>query len=77
MPTYALVHFPEIDKAKINELRYEYDPHKDLIDVHITVVFSAQVDQDALVRHIEEILTGWTPFTVRLKGLFLSEPTIV
>ena len=72
MPTYALVHFPEIDKAKIKELRDDYDPFNDMIDVHITIVFPVHVDQDALVRHIEELLAGWAPFTIHLRGLFLS-----
>ncbi len=72
MPTYALVHFPEIDRAKINELRDEYDPYKNLIDVHITIVFPVQVDQDALVRHIENVLSGWKPFHIHLNGLVLS-----
>jgi len=52
--------------------RDEYDPYKDLIDVHITIVFPDQVDEQALIEHIEEILAGWTPFTICLKGLFLS-----
>ena len=28
MPTYALVHFPDIDKAKTKELRDEYHPYR-------------------------------------------------
>jgi 2'-5' RNA ligase len=72
MPTYALVHFPQIDTTSINELRDQYDPYKDLIDVHITVVFPVQVDERALIEHISEILAGWRPFTMRLKGLHLS-----
>jgi 2'-5' RNA ligase len=72
MPTHAVVHFPDIDKSKINELRDEYDPYKDLIDVHITVVFPVQVDKQALIEHTSKILAGWAPFTIRLKGLHLS-----
>lgn len=72
MPTHALVHFPNIDKTKINELRDEYDPYKDLIDVHIAIVFPLDVDRQALENHIARVLAGWTPFTVHLKGLHLS-----
>ena len=72
MPTYALVHFPDIDKTKINELRDEHDPYKDLIDVHITIVFPVDVERQALENHIAEILVGWTPFAIHLKGLHLS-----
>ena len=72
MPTYALVHFPDIDETKINELRDEYDPYKDLIDLHITIIFPVVVEREVLERHISEILAGWSPFTIRLKGLHLS-----
>jgi 2'-5' RNA ligase len=72
MPTHALVHSPNIDTTGINALREEYDPYKDLIDVHITVVFAVQVDKQALIEYISEILAGWTPLTIHLKGLHLS-----
>jgi 2'-5' RNA ligase len=72
MTAYALIHFPDIDRTKINELRDEYDPFKDLIDVHITIVFPVDVERLALENHIAEILAGWTPFTVHLKGLQFS-----
>jgi len=72
MPTHALVHFPSIDTTGINAIRDEYDPYKDLIDVHITIVFPVQVDEQALIDHTSEILAGWSPFTIRLKGLHLS-----
>ena len=72
MPARAVVHFPNIDKTRINELRDEYDPYRGLIDVHITIVFPVRVGEQALVEHIEKILEGWCPFEVRLKGLLLS-----
>lgn len=72
MPTHALVHFPKIDTTAINALRDEYDPYRDLIDVHITIVFPVQVERHLLEKHISEILTGWSPFAIRLKGLHLS-----
>jgi len=72
MPAHAVVHFPNIDKTRINELRDEYDPYRGLIDVHITIVFPVRVDEQALVEHIEKTLECWRPFEVRLKGLLLS-----
>jgi 2'-5' RNA ligase len=72
MPTHALVHFPNIDTTHINAFRDEYDPYKDLIDAHITIVFPVQVERKPLESHISEILSDWRPFTIRLKGLYLS-----
>jgi 2'-5' RNA ligase len=72
MPAHALVHFPNIDTTGINALRDDYDPYRDLIDVHITIVFPVQVGRQALIEHILEILAGWSPFTIRLKGLHFS-----
>jgi len=72
MTAYALVHFPDIDRTRINELRDEYDPYRDLIDVHITVVFPLPADEQALSEHIESVLRRWSPFTIRLTGLVLS-----
>jgi hypothetical protein len=65
--------FPNIDTTGINELRDEYDPYENLIDVHITIAFPVQVDKQALIKHISEILgVGWSPFTVQRTGLHLS-----
>ena len=50
----------------------EYDPYKDLIDVHITVIFPVAVERHALEKHISEMLAGCSPFSIRLKGLHLS-----
>ena len=72
MPTHALVYFPKIDTEAINALRDQYDPYRDLIDAHITIVFPVQVERSPLEKHISEILAGWSPFTTRLKGLHLS-----
>jgi hypothetical protein len=41
MPAHALVHFPNIATTGINALRDDYDPYKDLIDVHIAVMASS------------------------------------
>ena len=65
MPAYALVHFPSIDTTGVDALRDEYDPYRDLIGVHITIIFPVTVERQALQKHIAEILAGWRPFTIR------------
>ncbi len=72
MPTHALVHFPNIEKTSIYALRHEHDPYRKLIDVHITIVFPTNVERQLPENHIAEILAGWKPFPICLKGLFLS-----
>src|SRR6267143_5205870 len=68
---YALVHYPQIDTKLINEFRRKYDPHFDLIEPHITLVFLVpeSVGEANLVRHIESTLSNWRPFPIRLRGL--------
>ena len=36
---YALVFRPKIDTSKIDKFRLKYDPHIDLIQPHIALVF--------------------------------------
>ncbi len=72
MAAYGLVYYPDIDKTGINELRDQYDPYRDLIDVHLTVIFPVPVDRQALEEHIEAVLQRWSPFAIRLAGLVLS-----
>ena len=71
---YALVHYPDIDKSRINQLRKRYDPQVDLIEPHITVVFPLpeSVGEQRLASHIDGILRNWRPFPIRLKGLLHS-----
>jgi 2'-5' RNA ligase len=68
---YALVHYPNIDTTHINEFRRKYDPHFDLIEPHITLVFLVpeSVGEANLVSHLENVLSHWRPFPVHLKGL--------
>jgi 2'-5' RNA ligase len=72
MSTHALVHFLNIDTTAVNAFRDQYDPYRDLIDVHVTIVFPVDVERHLLEQHISEILAAWSPFTIRLKGLHLS-----
>ena len=67
---YGLVHFPDIDTAKINRFRKKYDPTYELINAHITVVFPvpASVGEKRLSFHIESVLKGWRAFEIHLSG---------
>lgn len=71
---YAVVHYPDIDTVRIGQLRKEYDPQAGLIEPHLTIVFPLpdSVGEQALVSHIERVLSGWHPFPIRLKGLMQS-----
>jgi len=72
--TYALVHYPNVDTTRINQLRKEYDPQVSLIEPHITIMFPVPegVGAQRLVSHIEGVLSGWQPFSIRLKRLLQS-----
>ena len=67
---YALVHYPNVDTKRINQLRKKYDPQVDLIEPHITLMFPVpeSIGEDNLVNHIESILSGWQPFPIHLQG---------
>jgi 2'-5' RNA ligase len=68
---YALVHYPNIDTRCINEFRRKYDPHFDLIEPHVTLVFLVpeSIGEANLVSHIEDVLRHWQHFPIHLKGL--------
>ncbi len=72
---YALVHYPAVDTAGINQLRRKYDPQVDLIDPHITIVFPVpeSIGQQALAFHFEKALREWKPFAIHLDGVRFSE----
>jgi 2'-5' RNA ligase len=71
---YSLVHYPNVDTTRINQLRKKYDPQVSLIEPHITIVFPVpeSAGEQPLVSHIEGVLHGWKPFSIRLKGLLQS-----
>jgi 2'-5' RNA ligase len=68
---YALIHYPAIDTAQINELRHKYDPQVDLLAPHITLVFPVldSIGEAGLVAHIGNVLRNWRQFPLRLQGL--------
>lgn len=67
----SLVHFPNIDKSRLNGFRERYDPYVGSIDIHITLVFPVPdiVGKDNLINHIENVLRGWKSFDIRIKGI--------
>jgi len=68
---YSLIHYPKIDKSKINEFRHKYDPYVNLVDSHITLVFPvpSEIGLGELINHVSRQLTGWQPFEAEIKGL--------
>ena len=69
---YSLIHIPKIDRTAINEFRKKYDPYESLVDSHITLVFpvkDSSVPLDKLTKHFEDVLSGWQPFEVKIKGI--------
>ena len=71
---YALVHYPNVDTACINQLRMKYDPHFKLIEPHITLMFpvSEAIGDKNLVHHLECVLGGRKPFSFHLQGFQIS-----
>src|SRR5215831_21017990 len=68
---YSLVHFPNIDIARINQVRRLYDPQFDLIQPHITVMFPVpeSVGEDKLIDHLRKVLCDTRSFPIQLQGL--------
>lgn len=71
---HALVHFPQIDIRRIEQLRRRYDPTVDLIAPHIPLLFPVPdtVSVDALTAHISPIVASWRPFPIHIRGLYQS-----
>jgi 2'-5' RNA ligase len=68
---YALVYYPEADTRGIDQLRERYDPQAVWIGPHVTLMFPVpeSVGEDELVKHLENVLSRWRPFPIRLRGL--------
>lgn len=68
---YSLVHFPDIDRSKINDFRFKYDPYSNLIDAHISIVFPVPdaVGKENLIKHIENKLLTQKSFDIHILGL--------
>lgn len=57
--SYALVHYPNINTEEINQIRHKYDPQFDLMEPHITLVFSIieSINENNLILHVDSILS--------------------
>jgi 2'-5' RNA ligase len=71
---YALVHFPEIDFAKINIVREKYDPTFDKFDPHITILFPVpdSIGKETMLNHVSNIVKRCRPFPIHINGLTKS-----
>jgi 2'-5' RNA ligase len=71
---YGLVHYLSIDTEHIDRFRSKHDPHVDLIEPHITVVFPVPgfIGKERIVRHIQSVLRGWKSFPIHLQGFHKS-----
>lgn len=51
---YAVVYYPNIDTRLINEFRRKFDPHFNLIEPHVILVFLVResVGETNLVSHL-------------------------
>lgn len=75
---YCLSCYPQLSVTlaeAINTIRSKYDPTAPYYPPHITVIFPThdRIGLQPLTDHIEEILSRWTPFTIRLGG-FEKQP---
>ena len=71
---YAIVIYPDLQNdSKIREFRKKYDPHFQLINPHITVVFPfPDIEKEKIKSHISKIIKKHNGFSLRLKGLVKS-----
>jgi 2'-5' RNA ligase len=74
---YALNFYPLLSaefSEPIDAIRREYDPTSDFTKPHITVLFPipGSVGERRLISHIQNVLSDWTPFEIRLGGLHKS-----
>ena len=71
---YGLVHFPDIDCTKINQLRQRYDPTYRIIDPHITVMFPVpdSVGEKNLISHLGAVVKAEKAFSIHMSGFVKS-----
>ena len=74
---YCLSFCPQLSAPlaeSIEAIRREYDPTSGFIKPHITLIFPTpeSVGERLLVDHIQNVLTGWSPFEIRLGGFHKS-----
>ena len=63
----------ELSEA-VGAIREKYDPTSGFIEPHVTVLFPvpASVGEEELIGHVENVLSGWRPFKIRLGGFHKS-----
>ncbi|MBT7706205.1 hypothetical protein HN747_02045 [archaeon] len=73
---YSLVIYPNINTKEINSFRKKYDYLTNTIEPHITLIFPVKVPDDIqeedLIVHLEEKVSSWKKFKIKIKGLELS-----
>ncbi len=74
---YALNFYPQLSAElsdSIDAIRREYDPTSDFTKPHITVLFPVpeSVGEGRLISHIQNVLSDWSPFEIRLGGFHRS-----
>lgn len=67
---HALVFYPRLADARLNEFRRRYDPWSDLLAEHVTLVHPAgeTLSRQILVDHVRDVVARWAPFEIRLHG---------
>ncbi len=75
-PTYyAVIHRPEVDVSKVDEIDAKYDPLHGLVGPHVTLMFpmpAANVNEAELLLHITEVAKTLLPFDTRINDNELS-----
>lgn len=74
---YALSFYPHLGAElaeSIDAIRRQYDPTAGFTKPHITVLFPvpASVGEGRLIGHIQNVLSEWRPFEIRLGGFHKS-----
>jgi 2'-5' RNA ligase superfamily len=74
---YSVDFYPQLSAElaeSIAAMRKEYDPTCDIIRPHIGIIFPAtkSLNKQLLIGHIEQVLSGWSPFVIRLGGFHKS-----
>lgn len=68
---YCVVHYPNTDTSKIEQLRKKYDPTSGNIQAHLTLVFPFKTDsvqENVLKNHIQTVANNFPEFSAQLKG---------
>jgi 2'-5' RNA ligase len=74
---YSVGFYPQLSAElaeSIDAIRRAYDPSWRLIEPHIGICFPAtnRLDIELLSRHVERVVSSWSPFMVRLGGFYKS-----